>query len=206
MFDWKLIITIFIVFAILLFVLGSDSSVSRFFGNIFSKIGVETGKEDKTVRNVSFSLSARSYGKISFSGGDINFIISPENFSATIESATAETKSLVEITGFKGSGSIDGNALSIEGSLSRINLSDTSINYAKGSVKASAAFDSFVAENLALDEITLSNGTLTIGGNEVKFSDIVITSPKGRFVFDKGMKIEGVANKISIPSAKIVIG
>ncbi len=206
MFDWKLIVTLLIVFSILLAVLGADSSVGKFFGNIFGKIGVETKSEDNAIRNVSFSLSAGNYARISFSSSDARFVIDPKNFSAAIESATAEAKTRVEIGGFKGSGSVDGNNLAIEGSLGRIGLSGTSINYAKGSIKASAVFDRIVMENIAVDEIMLSNGTLAVNGNEIKFSDIIITSPKGRFTFDKGLKIEGIASRISIPSARIVIG
>lgn len=204
MFDWKLIVTLMIVFSILLVILGADSSVGKFFGNIFGKIGVENA--DNAVRNVSFSLSADDYAKISFSSSDARFVIDPKNFSAAIESAAAEAKTRVEISGFRGSGSVDGNSLAIEGSLDRIDLSGTSINYARGSIKASAVFDRIVMENIAVDEIMLSNGTLAVNGNEIKFSDIVITSPKGRFTFDKGLKIEGIASRISIPSARIVIG
>lgn len=205
MFDWKLIVTLLIVFMVLLFVLGSDSSVSKFFSGVFSKVGIEAKSEDNTMRNVSFSLSAGGYDNISFSADYVKFSIEPQNFSAVIEGASVETKSHVDIEGFRGSGNIDKNVLSLEGSLSAINLSGTSITYAKGVIKATAAFDSLEA-GLAVGNLVLSNGVLDINGNEIRFSEITIASPKGKFSFGKELKIEGVAGRIEIPSAKIVIG
>jgi len=210
MFDWKIIVTVIILLGIIAFFISTQTSVQEFFKfvkeNVYSFFG-EVVEE----RNISFSLVAE-YDNISFKD-DVNITIHPIIFSANIRDMNIETSDTVNMD-FSGSGKISGRALSLDGTTNKVEIANSSMTFRKASMKSESTFTKLIIDNLELKELKLRNGSLFIKGTETKFSgQIEIYDIKGRFEFsyeegvDVGYKleIEGLASRISIPEADILI-
>ncbi len=98
----------------------------------------------------------------------------------------------------------------LDGRFERIEFPDLTIKFEQGTIKSESFFNYLEIENLALKELKLRkvSGSLFVNNIETDITsrDIEITSPIGRFEFNNTLRIDGFADKISIPDAKIFIG
>lgn len=204
MFNWKIIVTVFITLGVLLAALSTNPAIDDFYQAAKERIfGV---LEEKVTRNVTFTVSADSYTNLSFSG-NMNFIITPVDFSADVKDGKIYTNKTIQIIGFTGSGSIDRDLLTLDGEFKKIEQEGTSISFAQGPIKASSTYSRIAAENLTLKHLTIPGGKLTLGGTEISFSSAAeIYYPQGDFEFDSGLKASGAASKIILPESGINIG
>ena len=154
-------------------------------------------------RNISFSLVAE-YSNISFKDS-VNITIEPILFSANIRYMNIRTSDTISMD-FSGSGEIYENSLRLDGVSNNIEIANSSIALNEASVISNCTFNTLLIEGLVLDELLLTDGSLTVKGTETRFSDsIAIYNLEGRFEFSDKLRIEGQASRISIPEADMVI-
>jgi hypothetical protein len=207
LFDWKIIATVFAVFAVILGFLTTSPVVSSFFNNIF---GTFSGTVDlnffKETRNVPFSLNMTNYQEMSFSvKSPANITIEPKEFTATVTNANIGNVSKIIITNFKGSVSISDNKILLDGDFEKLAADSTS--FVSNKIKGTGVFYKAVLDSVGLKSLNLvsSNGILTINDTEIRFvnKNVDINSPFGTFYFEKGLFVGGYANSISVPADKI---
>lgn len=205
MFDWKIILTIIIALGIVLTYLGSNPAVSGFFDSVRDRLPFSA---DVTARNVEFTLTAGKYSDMEFSVNNANFTITGYS-EATLKTGNLRTNKTLGIYGFRGSGSIRGNTLTLDGRMSKVELPEITVAIQE-TIKSNSTFTSLSITNLGVKEIKIENtsGTLTVRGTTTQFSgDVVVVAPLGDFFFANNtiFKLSGKANKVSIPSAGISI-
>ena len=211
MFDWKLLVTIIIIFGILLALTSTQPAVKNFFSSIDKKIvsGNQQGSEAATITpgNVEFSLEIE---KTDFSAktGNVTIGIESKQFSAKIEKSDISTESPIVINGFSGSIAI-AEKVTLDGTLNSFSSGETKIGFDRASLKTESPYDKITIENLGIAEYkTNATGTLIVKGNEIKVnSPLTIKSLLGNFVFEgEKIKITGRADKISIPDIGLSVG
>ena len=202
MFDWKLILTVIILLGIMAFFISTQAPVQDFFKSIKDKLYSFIGYMAVEEKNISFSLVAE-YDNIQFKD-DINITIYPIIFSANIRDMDIETSDTVGMD-FSGSGIIVGKSLSLDGITDRVEIANSSMTFKRASVNANSTFTELIIDNLELEELKLRSGSLFIKGTETNFNSIDIYNLEGRFEFSDDLKIEGIASRISIPEADMVI-
>ncbi len=201
MFNWKLIVTVIILLGIVALVTSTQTSVQDFFSSVTDRLFSIIGSSEE--RNISFSLVAE-YSNISFKDS-ANITIEPILFSADIRYINIRTSDTIAMD-FSGSGEIYGNSLRLDGVTDNIEIANSSIALNKASVISNCTFNSLVIEGLELKELLLTDGSLIVKGTETRFSDsIEIYNLEGRFEFSDKLKIEGLASRIAIPEADMVI-
>lgn len=204
MFNWKIVATIFITLGILVVFLSSSPQLGNFFGSIKEKIS-NLLPEQSVDRNVSFTLDT-GLVDIGSEVKDVNIEFRTDNFSARVKDIDVNSHGLVRILGFSGSLSVT-KQLSLDGSFRKVELEGTTFMLPQGSIKTEPTFETLAIDNLALKELIVTKGKITVNNVETDSdSEIRILSPLGRFTFDDRLRVVGKANKISVPAAKIFIG
>jgi hypothetical protein len=200
----KMILSVLIVFLILLGILYTNPEVSGFFSSL---TGIAPPVEINAVRNVPFVLEADKHNDIQFSLRDSD--ISIENFliRVKIPGGDISARNFFDAKNFTGNGFVKGNTVYLKGTVNSISFSDATVS-AKTELEINSTFNLLEIKELSLNIISLKSvsGRLQSRNTEVTLDsdDITITSPKGKFTFGNGLKIEGNANKIST-STKIVL-
>ncbi|KHO47773.1 MAG: hypothetical protein QT00_C0002G0435 [archaeon GW2011_AR5] len=204
MFEWKIIITVLVTLGLVLTYVGTNPTVSGFFDSVSGRFGSIMGESQ---RNVEFSLDVDKYGDFDFSAKEpVDFLVTGYT-EATLKTGNLKTNKTVGIYGFRGTGSVEGNVLALDGKMAKVELPEITVSVQE-TVKSASTFTELTAKNLAVKEIRLTGvtGTLTSRGSTTQFSgDLTIASPMGDFDFGNGLRINGSATGISIPSAGISI-
>jgi len=212
MFGLKIIATIIIVLIILLGFVSSNPTVGGFFESIMDKFsGITIFETDTAQRDVFFSLEVNRYDAMSVkTRRSVNISIIPSNISVTLSSGSVKPSTGTDVYEYTGFISIDGKKISLDGKYQRFELQDNSASLDKGNIRADGLFSNLTIVDLALNELVLTNVTGKLVANEVEtiFSevDINIKSPLGKFDFNNALKIDGSAEKVSIPKRNLVIG
>ncbi len=205
MFDWKIIVTVFITLGLLVVFLSTSPQMGNFIDALKGKL-TDIIPEQNIVRNISFSLAADA-ANVTGNAKEVNIELATGSFSAQLKDINVSSRGTVRIMGFSGFLSAD-RKLTIDGTFKKLVLSDTSISPSQGSIKSEVTYDKLVIDNLALKELAVQKGKLTINNVTTNTeSEIILSYPMGRFEFaGDGLIISGSANRISIPAAKIFIG
>jgi hypothetical protein len=203
MFNWKLIVTVIIILGIVAYFISTETSVQGFFKSMKDRLYAFIGYTATEERNISFSLTAE-YGNISFKD-DVNLTIQPVSFSAGMTYMNIETSDTVSMD-FSGTGEISGRSLNLDGFIYKLEIANSSMTFKKASIESASSFEKLIIDKLELDKLELRDGSLVVKGTETRFSDqIEIYNLEGSFEFSDKLKIDGLAGRISIPEADIVI-
>jgi hypothetical protein len=206
MFNWKLIVTVIILLGIIAFFIYTQAPVQDFFKSVSEQLFSFLGHRVVVERNISFSI-VTDYESISFKDA-VNITMQPVTFSANINNMKIDSRDAVNID-FSGSGKISGRILSLDGTTDRIEVANSSMAFESASLKSEATFNELTIDNMELNELRITSGSLFVKGTEIKFTGpVVIYNPEGRFEFyvnNSMLKAEGLANRISIPKSGIVI-
>lgn len=200
--DWKIIVTVLITLIALLVALGNHPAVKGFFAAVserFPSLG-----EESVNRNVSFTVTLDQRDVLALATTrKINITANASELLATAKDVNVNgTNKELRIVGYTGFLMVNGSVFGINGSFDRFEVNDVFI--VRGPVHAEGIFTELSAEDLSLREYkTNSSGLLIVEDNEIKFNEIRIENPLGKFVFNGGLIIEGLAKKIVI--GKIVI-
>lgn len=206
MFGIKIILTVIITLALIAGFLGTNPAVSGFFDSVGGRLSSFLG--DSTPRDIEFALVSDRYGDFSFSSANSNFTISGYS-EAALKTGNLRTNKTLGVYGFRGSGSVAGNTVVLDGRMSKVELPEITIAVQE-TIKSNSTFTSMSISSLGLKELKIENtsGTLTVRGASTQFSGgITISSPSGNFGFYNSSKftLSGRASRISIPSAGILI-
>ncbi len=205
MFNWKIAATIFVTLGILVVVLASSPQMGGFIDTLRGKVS-DIVPEQNIARNISFSLISDE-ANVTGSAKDVNIEIRTDRFSAQLRDINLSSRGTIRILGFSGFLSAD-KKMAIDGTFKKLELEGTTLSPSQGSVKSEASYDKLVIDGLAVKEIVVHRGKLTINNATTDSqSEIILSHPMGRFEFDDDrLVIDGNANKISIPDAKIFVG
>lgn len=205
MFELKIIVTVLVTLGLVMAYVGSNPTVSGFFDSVGGRFSTLIG--DTSQRSVEFSLHVDKYGDFDFTAKEpVDFMVTGYT-DAALKTGNLRTNKTVGIYGFKGTGSLENHVLTLDGRMVKVELPEITVSVQE-TVKSTSTFTEMTAKNLAVKEIKLQgvSGTLTSRGSSTQFSgDMTITSPKGYFEFGDGLRINGTAAGISIPSAGISI-
>lgn len=205
MLGWKIIITVIITLGIILGFVGTNPTVVGFFDNVSDRFSFLSG--DNSPRSIEFVLETDKYADLDFSAKEtVDFAVTGYT-EASLKTGNLKTNKTLRIYGFKGTGSVRGNSLSLDGKMAKVELPEITVSVQE-TVRSNSTFTSLSAKNLAVKEIKIeqAKGTLSVRGTTTQFSgDIAIISPKGDFELSGGLKLSGKASGISIPSAGISI-
>ena len=208
MLDWKIIVTIIVTLGLVMGYVGTNPAVSGFFDVVGDKFSAFTG--DSTPRNIEFGLGADKYSDLEFTAKvPIDFVVTGYT-EASLKTGNLKTNKTVGIYGFKGTGSIKSNTLTLDGKMTKVELPEITVSVQE-TVKSTSTFTSLSAKNLSVKELKIekTSGSLSVRGTSTQFSgDIDISSPIGDFDFFSGksvLSVSGKASTISIPSAGISI-
>lgn len=205
MFNWKIVATIFITLGILVAFLSTSPQLGNFFDVLREKI-YSIVPEQQVERNISFLLVTDA-ANITAQAKDVNIEVRTNNFTAQLKDVSINSKGTVKILGFSGLLSVANRNLALDGSFKKVEVEDTTITFPQGTIKSQSTWESMVVDNLAMKELVVPKGKLTVNNVETdSASEIRISSPLGKFEFDSQLQVTGKANKISIPEAKIFIG
>lgn len=207
LFDWKIIATVFALFAVVLGFLGTSPVVSGFFNSVF---GTFSGSIDldffKDTRDVPFSLNITEYPEITLTVKNSgNISLEPDEFTATVNNAKISNAKTVKIYDFKGTANVKNMTITLDGTFQSIEV-DSGTTLSGSKIQASGTFKKVVIENAEIKTLDVTTtGTLTLNGTEIIFvqKDINIKSPSGTFYFSNYMYIDGYASSISMPAEKI---
>lgn len=207
LFDWKIIATVFAMFAVLLGFLGTSPVVSSFFNSVF---GTFSGSVDldffEETRDVPFSLNITDYPEMSFNIKDSgNISLEPDEFTATVNNAKISNAKTVKIYNFKGTANVKNKTLTLDGTFQNLEI-DSGTILSGSKIQASGTFKKVTLENAGTKTLNLiTTGTLVLNSTEIRFTNknIDIKSPLGMFYFSNHMYIDGYASSISMPSEKI---
>ncbi len=201
----KIIATVLITLGILVVFLSSSPQLGSFFNMLKEKV-YNIVPEQAAERNISFSLTADA-NNITTQAKDAAIELRTGNFTAQLKDTMIASRGRIRILGFAGTLSVDSRNLIIDGSFRKIETEDTMIAPPQGTIKSMSSFESLVIDNLAMKELSVPKGKITVNGVETDSnSEIRISLLVGRFEFDTELHVSGKANKISIPEAKIFIG
>ena len=205
MFEWKIIITIIVTLGLVMGYVGSNPTVSGFFDSVGGRFSSLIG--DNAQRNVEFSLDVDKYSDVEFSAKyPVDFLVTGYT-EASLKTGNLKTNKTVGIYGFRGTGSVKGNTLALNGKMAKVELPEITVSVEE-TVESTSTFTGLSVKNLAVREIKIQqvSGTLSARGTTTQFSgDISIVSPMGDFDFGDSFKITGKAASISIPGAGISI-
>ncbi|MDI6721657.1 MAG: hypothetical protein QMD85_04660 [Candidatus Aenigmarchaeota archaeon] len=198
----KLIIAAIITAGLLGAFLLTNPTVGNFAGKI--------GGSVEEIKNVPFTLQTNHYDEFGFDKQKkLNIVISGKT-SGNIGDVSFSTEKEVSIKGFSGKGSVARNAITLNGSIDRIELPDISMSFRQKKYDSYSEFSSVYIENLELSGLELANATgiLNQSGVEIKFSNmaIAIEGVEGKFSLGKGLEIDGFAKKVFLPKTGVRIG
>jgi hypothetical protein len=204
MFELKIVITLLVTLFLVAGFLGTNESVGGFFDGIAEKLSFSPAG------SIEFSLFADNYSDFSFSSkGSINISVDGGT-NAALRTGNLRTAKALTVSGFRGSGSVAGRTLSLDGKIAKIELPEITVAVQEN-MKAESNFTAFTATGIELKTLTIhGTGSLTVKNTTTQFSgDIDITSPSGIFEINRNGRvfyISGKAAKITIPSAGLSIG
>ena len=206
-FDWKIIVTLIVVFIALAALIGTSPNVGNFFGSIKEKFNIGPLGGTNAKGNIEFYLSWDNYKDVEIDNKrTINLTINAKNFTANIGMGNinlAEKK--VTIVDFKGMGNITENQILLDGKYSKIEIEGLGEFY-NGTMKASSTFNEVMIDNLAFQKMALEGtGTISYKGNELSVNNQTaeLTSVSGAFVFGDGLQINGTADSIKVGNIEI---
>ncbi|MBI4018173.1 MAG: hypothetical protein HY368_01045 [Candidatus Aenigmarchaeota archaeon] len=202
MLDWKVFAAAIVTLLALLATLGSHPAVKDFFASVGGGLPA-LGGEEFAAGNVSFSLASEKESLAVQTIRPVNITVDAVLFHGTVKEASLNvTSKQVRIRNYKGSLSVAGNSLQLNGSLHSFEFDGVFI--VRGEVDASASYDKAEIEGLALRELSLnSSGVLVADGSEVKFEQLRIENLLGTFTYTDKLAAQGVAKKIT--AGRIVI-
>ena len=204
MFEWKIIVTVIATLGIVLAYVGSNPAVSGFFDTVGERVDF---LNDNTPRNVEFSLVVDKYSDFDFSAKEpVDFMVTGYT-EASLKTGNLKTNKTLGIYGFRGTGSIEGNVLKLDGKMAKVELPEITVSVQE-TVKSTSTFTGLTVKSLAVKEIKLQgvSGTLSSRGTTTQFKgDITVVSPMGDFDFGDAFSITGNATVISIHGAGISI-
>jgi len=204
MFELKVVATVVITLLLLVAVLGSNETVSNFFGSVSERFSFTSPG------GVSFSLDADNYSDMTFTGKKmVNVTVDGDTY-ASLNTGNLQTNKTLSVYGFRGTGSVHGTVLVLDGRISKVGLPEITVGVQE-TIKASSNFTGFSAVNLELTDLVVhGTGLLTVGNTTTQFSgEIQITAPTGNFEINRNGRVfyvAGRASKITIPGSGIVIG
>ena len=196
MFEWKIVLTVIVTLGIIFAYLGTNPTVSSFFDSVGNRVSSMTGFNPQG--NVQFALTSDKYATINFNVADTNFTIVGDT-SATLKTGNLRTNKTLVVSGFRGTGSVSGNVLKIDGKIAKVELPEIAVAVQE-TIDSNSTFTSLSAANLKLGELKIMNttGTLIVRGTTTQFSgDIDIVAPVGDFGFYTGNNIFTVSGKAS---------
>lgn len=204
MFELKIIITILVTLGLVMAYVGSNPTVSGFFDSVGGRFSSLAGESQ---RNVDFSLEIDRHPEFSFTSRDPADFLVTGYTEAELKTGNLKTNKTLGIYGFRGSGSVEGNKLVLDGKMAKVEMPEITVSVQE-TVKSTSTFTALSAKNLAVKEIKLQgvSGTLTSRGSTTSFNgSLDVISPMGEFEFGEKFRISGKASSISIPSAGISI-
>jgi hypothetical protein len=207
LFDWKIIATVFALFAVVLGFLGTSPVVSSFFNSVFgtfsSNVDLDFFKE---TRDVPFSLNITDYPEMILSIKESgNISLEPDEFTATVNNAKISNAKTVKIYNFKGTASVKNRTLTLDGTFQNLEI-DAGTTLSGSKIQASGTFKKVTLENAGIKTLDVTTtGTLVLNGTEIRFvnKNVNIKSPMGAFYFSNYMYVNGYASSISMPAEKI---
>ena len=200
--DWKIIATVFTVFAILLIFLSSTPYVSGFFSSIGNRLALN-GQE-----RLLITAEMSSYSHLSLRSRNATIAIDSQNFTARLGSGNINTSRGVVVRGYSGTISIDGNNLALKGELAMLELSGVNITQ-KTSINSQSAFSRLVIENAEAESAAFAgNGSMTLKNTAMSIVNdtLEIKNLLGKIELAGAAKFSGSASTIRIADAGIKVG
>ena len=209
-FDLKLIVAGIVTAGLAGTFLLSNATVGNLVGDFREKVDIglwpKAQQTEEAARSIQFVLSVDKHDIMDFSGEGLQIEISGAT-QGDVAGGSFTTDS-VSLSGFNGKGSID-ESLTLNGSAETIKLSDASVSFPGKSYNSNSEFSSATIDNLFINQLELKGvtGTLEKDGSQVRFSsaDVSLKNVRGKFSFGGGLRIDGAASMISIPSSGIRI-
>ena len=186
----------------------TNPSVSGFFDNVKDRFYSITNLEPPVGKGVEFHAMLDNYEDITFDrASPVNISISGTT-NATVQNNRINTQSDVAIVNYRGAGFISDN-LFLNGTFEKLVIQD--VEFSNGKIELTSNFSQLEIANMRLKIINMATtGLLNITNSSTQFSGrIEIMDPYGTFIFSKSPKIlsiDGVTQKISIPSIGLNVG
>ncbi len=198
----KMALAVLIVLSGLLVILYSNPEVSGFFGALNEELGNILPIERAVERNVSFHLESDKYNDMELSLKNVSVTITAEEISASLLGSKITAKDSFRLAGFTGKGEIKNNTVYLNGKAKEVSFAGAVI--ADASLEARSAFILLELDGLSMSRLKLFsiNGRLKARNLDITLSleDVDIRYPRGKFIFNGGLKIDGAANRISTSS------
>jgi hypothetical protein len=206
-FDWKIIVTLIVVFIALAYLIGTSPPVGNFFESVKERFKIGPIIRTETKGNVEFFLSWDNYKDTQIDDKrTVNITINARSFSANTGNGNIDVaEKTVFVTRFKGTGNITGKEIVLNGRYEELKIQDFGIFY-NSTFKASSSFSTAEINNLAFAKLILEgSGTISYKGTELAVNDQTaeLTSVSGTFVFGEGLQINGTAASIKAGDIEI---
>jgi len=206
--DWKIVVTLLVVLAVIAAFAGSAPGVSAFFREVGSRIGgffsnlglgLPSGGENQ------FSLELTAFNRIDFSMSRGKIVLKGPA-EARVDRGTIKFAD-ASATGFSGTGSVS-PAITINGSADSLEFDSSRLE--KVRLELSSEIPELFAANVSIASLAQDNvqGGLVLNGSVTKFSGrIEVRGFYGDFFWGNGsLRLEGHAGYIAVPGAGIRVG
>ncbi len=198
MLDWKIVVTVLATLGIILGYVGTNPVVSGFFDTVGEKFSFFSA--DNAPRNVEFTLTADKYSDFEFTAKTpVDFVVTGYT-EASLKTGNLKTNKTLGIYGFRGTGAVRGNVLTLDGKMAKVELPEITVSVQE-TVVSTSTFTAMSAKNLSLKQLSIQNtsGTLLVRGTSTDFTgDIDIGSPSGDFALEETFTLSGKAAGISL--------
>ena len=200
-----MVITLAVTLLLLAAFLGTNDAVSGFFDSIGSRLSLPSGS-----RNIDFTLTADNFSDMSFNAKNpVNLTIDGAT-NATLKSGNLQTNSTLSVYGFRGTGSITGTTISLDGKISKVELPEIAVAVQE-TITSNSIFTGLSAVAIEMKTIKLhATGSITVRNSTIQYSgDVEITDPAGDLEINRNNHVfymTGKASKITIPGSGVSIG
>lgn len=202
--DWKIVVTLLVVLAIFLVVLGSRPEISSFLGAVGERVSAVLPMSSEDAGS-EFSLLLAPPAAVDFTAENSALQLSGQA-EANVGSGTVSFSS-ASIRGFRGNGHVSEN-VSLSGSAASMAFDSSRLESVQ--LGLSSPLAEFSARNVSIADISADDaqGELALNSSVVKFSGkLGVRGIKGSIFLRNGsLEIEGTARSISVPGAGVRIG
>jgi hypothetical protein len=207
MIDWKLIATVFIVAAVVFFILASHPDITDLFKPFDMKLPSFSG--NNVARNITIELVTDFYENLS-SAVNSDIIISGNDFTVSTDYGEFKIPQTLKIVNFTGQVKIGYRTVSLNGDFHIFRIGDFELKSVKGKLNTTdIPFDSLYISDFSVDRLTVdeASGSLTADGTTFTLTGkkLEVFYPEGVFEFSENLSVQGTAQKILIDEGKVSI-
>lgn len=206
--DWKIVLTLLIVLAVIGFFASSTPAVSSFFSSVGSRMEgalSAIGLRSQESGTNEFALELSPFGDVQFEASGSSLAIRG-SAEARVDRGIVRFSS-ASLEGFSGRGSLS-SSLQLNGSADSMEFDSSVLE--KVRVEISSPVEEFSASGAYIRSLSQNStqGELALRGSVTRFTGSVeLREARASLLFYNGtLRIEGNASKISVPGAGIMIG